>query len=48
VDAVIDFSLKKNKLKITARDNSTFFNINANSYFFFVIEGNTKIKITYQ
>lgn len=48
-DTSIDFSLKKSKLKVATKTITTAFTIpETNAYLFFVIEGNTKIKMTFK
>lgn len=48
LNMIIDFFMKKNNLRAVSKNNNSIFNINdKNVCFFFVLEGNTKIKITY-
>jgi hypothetical protein len=48
VNMIIDFFVKKNNLRAVSKNNNAIFNLNdKNTCFFFVLEGNTKIKITY-
>lgn len=45
---IIDFFIKKNNLRAVCKNNTSIINLNDKSVcFFFVLEGNTKIKITY-
>lgn len=48
LNMIIDFFVKKNNLRAVSKNNNAIFNIaDKNICFFFVLEGNTKIKITY-
>lgn len=48
LNMIIDFFMKKNNLRAVSKNNNAIFNIaDKNICFFFVLEGNTKIKITY-
>jgi len=48
VNHVIDFFLKKNNFRIVCKNNNAIMNLaDKNYYFFFALEGNCKIKITY-
>lgn len=45
---IIDFFVKKNNLRAVCKNNNAIFNLaDKNACFFFALEGNTKIKITY-
>ena len=45
---IIDFFVKKNNFRAICKNSNTIFNLSdKNAYFFFAIEGKTKIKITY-
>jgi hypothetical protein len=48
VNSIIDFFVKKNNLRAVCKNNNAIFNLaDKNMCFFFVLEGNAKLKITY-
>lgn len=48
VTTSIDFFVKKNNFRIVSKSNVSIINLaHKNYYFFFAIEGNTKVQITY-
>jgi hypothetical protein len=47
-NVVVDCFQKKNNFRIVSKNNNAIFNLgDKNYYFFFVLEGNCKVKITY-
>lgn len=48
VNNTIDFYVKKNNFRLTCKNNNAIMNLgDKNYFFFFVLEGNCKVKITY-
>lgn len=48
LNSIIDFFVKKNNLRAVSKNNNAIFNLgDKNTCFFFVLEGNVKLKITY-
>ena len=48
VNQALDFFVKKNNFRIVCKNNNSIMNLaDKNYYFFFVMEGGCKIKITY-
>jgi hypothetical protein len=47
-NSILDFFVKKNNFRIVCKNSNVIMNMaDKNYYFFFAIEGNCKIKITY-
>lgn len=47
-NGTIDFFVKKNNFRITCKNNNAIMNLgDKNYYFFFAMDGNCKIKLTY-
>jgi hypothetical protein len=47
-NSIIDFFVKKNNFRINCKNNNSLMNLmDKNYYFFFALEGNCKIKLTY-